>query len=102
MESDAPSPTSSPELTIFGKAISYVRAELSGVISKTPDEKYAARIDACMSCPQFQKAEEDGKIGWCKACGCSQNSRAELSVKARMPAARCPLKKWDGTTSKNG
>lgn len=82
--------------TLLGKAISYLKAEVSAIVSKLSDDEYQARLSQCRTCKFLSPSDKEGEIGWCKGCGCGQNSRAELTVKAKMPAATCPLKKWDG------
>lgn len=77
------------------KAVSYVRAEASQVIQgSVGDALYEERIRICQACPRMKKAVEPGKVGWCQACGCSESARAELTVKARMPQAKCPVNAW--------
>jgi hypothetical protein len=80
--------------TILGKALSYFKAEVSAVVSSITEEQYQARLDECSKCPLLVKSTKEDELGWCKGCGCGQNSRAELKTKAKMPAATCPLKKW--------
>lgn len=85
---------------ILEKAASWAQAEAS-LFTAGPvgDEEYRLRIEVCSSCDRLDKAAEDGKVGWCKACGCGRGARAELTVKARMPKAKCPIKAWpDGDT----
>jgi hypothetical protein len=70
----------------------YARAEASRLVhGDVPDKEYQSRIDACRGCDQLKPGKP---VGWCKACGCGQRRRAELSIKAKMPAAACPLNKW--------
>lgn len=80
--------------SIISKAISYLKAEASAIISSIPDDEKVARLDACKNCEHLQKSDKEGELGWCKACGCGQNRRAELTIKATMPAATCPKGKW--------
>ena len=72
----------------------YVKAEVSLAVRGSVDaETLAARLSACAKCPHLQR---DAKVavGYCGACGCGKNPRSELSVKATMPAARCPKHRW--------
>lgn len=91
-----PEPVPVHHKSLLEKAASWVKAEVS-MVTQGPldDERYQKRIDACLACPKLQRSEEPGKVGWCKACGCGQNVRAELTVKARMPKATCPVNAWD-------
>lgn len=54
---------------------------------------YQMRLEACLACPELQKGQP---LGHCRACGCGKRKMAELTVKANMPGAKCPLGKWDG------
>lgn len=77
------------------KALGYAKAEASLILEgPLPEEEYQARISACRACPHLDPSTEDSAVGWCKSCGCGKNVRAELTVKARMPAAKCPIGKW--------
>jgi len=80
---------------LLSKAASWAKAEVSlvwnGLLS---DEALEARLSACRGCDKLDPANEEGKVGWCKACGCGRNARAELTVKGRMPKAKCPLDLW--------
>ena len=90
----AQQPASRPEPAgIVSKAASWLKAEASAIFAKLPDDQYEARIAACRQCPQLDPLP-DPQVGFCKACGCGKRARAELTVKGRMPAATCPLKKW--------
>jgi len=76
------------------KAKSWIKAEASVVTQgKLPDDQYEARIAACRACEHLDVRAEP-QVGFCKACGCGTGSRAELTVKGRMPAAKCPKGKW--------
>lgn len=55
--------------------------------------EYEMRLEACLGCPQLEKGPP---LGHCKACGCGKRKMAELTIKANMPGAKCPLGKWDG------
>jgi hypothetical protein len=79
---------------LLSKAAAWMKAEASLRMSgPLPDDQYALRIKACTACPELD-AVADPQVGWCKKCGCGRNARAELTIKARMPAATCPLNKW--------
>ena len=85
-----------PKKNLVQKAASWIKAEASQIVEgPLDDERYQKRIDTCLACPRLQRSEEPGKVGWCKSCGCGQNVRAELTVKARMPKATCPVNAWD-------
>lgn len=45
--------------------------------------RYEEKIKICKSCESFDKEKFK-----CKECGCF------LGIKARVPFAKCPLKKW--------
>lgn len=94
----------------FARAASWMRAEASAIISGQLDgDALEARLSACRSCHRFEAAQDAAQVGWCSACGCGKRARAELSVKATMPAATCPLDRWprntggsDGSSGKEG
>jgi len=76
------------------KATSWLRAEASVVTEgKLNDDAFNARMAACAACEHLDKRDAP-LVGFCKACGCGTNSRAELTVKGRMPKATCPKGKW--------
>lgn len=80
---------------ILEKVSSYLKAEASMLVSGPVGvDEYEARISACMECKHLKPLVEDGKIGWCGACGCGTSKRAELTTKARMPRAKCPVGAW--------
>lgn len=82
--------TASPGL--IAKAASWIKAEASRVLEgDLPEDQYQARLKACRACPKLKAGDP---VGWCGACGCGTRRRAELSIKAKMPKATCPLKKW--------
>jgi len=94
-----PAEDANPQATIkdaglLSKAMSWAKAEMSAIISKLPDDKYEARMSACRACNSLDPLPEP-QVGYCKACGCGRSARAELTVKGRMPGARCPLKRWE-------
>lgn len=73
-------------------AVQYLAAEaslaLNGPLAAAAVE---ARLTACRACDALQ---EDATGLWCGACGCGRRSRAELTVKATMPGAKCPRGLW--------
>jgi hypothetical protein len=72
----------------------WARAEASMMLhGPLADEPYEARIAVCRTCDQLDPRDAP-QVGFCKACGCGVNARAELTVKGRMPAATCPRGKW--------
>lgn len=82
------------------KAASWIKAETSLIMrGALSDEDYESRIAVCKSCDQLE-AMPDPSVGFCKACGCGKNPRAELTVKGRMPAATCPKGKWPALPAK--
>jgi hypothetical protein len=82
-------------LTFAQKALSYAKAEAS-LLVKGPVgvDELVRRLETCNACDHLKRAEEPGKLGWCTKCGCGEKSRAELTVKGRMPAASCPFGLW--------
>lgn len=84
-----------PRLTLR-QAWRYVKAEASAAIrGPVSDQVYQARMAQCVACPKREANDLDG-IGFCGACGCGHGPRAALTVKGRMPEAKCPLDppKW--------
>jgi hypothetical protein len=80
---------------IVTKAKSWLRAEVSALVhGKVDDANFGARMAACRACNRLDPLPEP-KVGYCTACGCGRGLRAELTVKGRLPEAKCPLKKWD-------
>jgi hypothetical protein len=80
---------------LLEKAGSWLKAEVSQIVQgPVDDETYRLRLEVCNACPRIERPE-GASLGFCGACGCGQNPRAELTVKARMPAAKCPLNAWD-------
>lgn len=88
-----------PEPSVLRKAASWAAAEAS-LLTQGPltDEQYEARIAACKACEHLE-ASDAPQVGFCKACGCGRNARAELTVKGRMPAATCPKLRWPAQPS---
>jgi hypothetical protein len=77
------------------KAVSYAKAEISQVVhGPVGVDQYEERIKICLACPRLKKATEEGKVGWCTACGCGEAKRAEMTIKAKMPQAKCPVNAW--------
>jgi len=77
---------------IIEKVGSYLTAEASrftGIISL---EQIQARRDACASC-ETKEIKSDGEW-YCRGCGCPDWTRSKLQAKWIMPAAKCPLDKW--------
>ena len=76
----------------LAKAVSWIRAEASRVLEgDVPEDQYQARLEACRACP---KLKPSSPLGHCGACGCGTRRRAELTIKAKMPRATCPLGNW--------
>lgn len=73
------------------KAMDYVKAEASALVSSVELPVIDQRRDACSSC---ESKEEDQGNWYCKSCGCPKWERSRLQVKWEMPAATCPLGKW--------
>lgn len=86
--------TDPPKKNLLQKAVSYVKAEVSAVVSSIPEETVARRLEACGGCQDLIRSSNEGELGWCRSCGCGTGGRAELTVKAKMPAATCPRSKW--------
>jgi hypothetical protein len=77
----------------ISQAIQYAKAEVSRVVlGPVAPERVKARLEACRGCEHRQVVE--GKGEFCGRCGCGQRSRAELTIKSRMPAATCPIGRW--------
>jgi hypothetical protein len=77
---------------MLSKIRSYLKAEASLAIEgPVSDEVYLARLQACRGCEH--RLEKSGGE-WCMKCGCGTRKRAELTIKASMPAATCPIGKW--------
>jgi hypothetical protein len=82
------------EPSLWAKAKSWLKAETSLVVDGAlTQQAYEARIAACKACEHLDPRDAP-RVGFCKACGCGRNARAELTVKGRMPAATCPKGKW--------
>ena len=80
-------------LVPIAQAMQYAKAEASRAVQgPLPAEKVEARLAACRTCEHREQVEERE---FCTKCGCGRRKRAELTIKATMPAAKCPLGKWD-------
>lgn len=78
----------------IANAWQFVRAVTSLITKKRLSvTAYQMRLEACLGCPELQRGTP---LGHCKACGCGKRKLAELTIKANMPGAKCPLGKWDG------
>jgi len=89
---DAP-PKTVPPPPLWRRAASYIAAEASKLM-RGPAEvaMQEQRLAACRSCEHRQQVN-GGE--YCGKCGCGYRKRAELTIKATMPAAKCPLGRWD-------
>jgi hypothetical protein len=86
-----------PKPSLLRKAVSWAQAELSKVVEgPVGGTALEARLNACRICPALNtQGASGGQLGWCTKCGCKQGgSRSELTVKATMPKATCPLGRW--------
>lgn len=78
------------------KAKSWIVAEASKVFQgPVTDKVFERRLETCNACEHLERSSVEGQLGWCKACGCGRNARAELTVKGRMPKATCPRGLWE-------
>lgn len=83
------------ESSFMSKAANWLAAESSKVLSGPVEPGvYEARISSCLKCEHLEQLPAP-KVGYCKRCGCGKNQRSELTVKATMPAATCPLGLWE-------
>lgn len=83
--------------SMIAKAKQWLAAEASQIIhGSLDDDAFNERMNHCKSC-QHLDARPSPQIGFCTRCGCGHNSRAELTVKGRMPGATCPLSIWAAT-----
>lgn len=90
--SDHPCPEDPATPGPLAKAVSWIKAEASRVLEgDVPENQYQARLKACRACPKLRPSSP---LGHCGACGCGTRRRAELTIKAKMPRATCPLGKW--------
>jgi hypothetical protein len=80
--------------SFLGKAASWAKAEISQVLKgPVDDETYRMRLETCNACFRIERTP-DAPLGFCTACGCGRNARAELTIKGRMPEAKCPIGAW--------
>ena len=87
-------PSDAPQPGMLERASSWLRAEASLALEgPLPAEQVEARLSQCRSCPRLEPLPAP-QVGWCTACGCPRSGRAELTVKATMPAAGCPEGRW--------
>jgi uncharacterized paraquat-inducible protein A len=76
----------------LAQAREYLKAEASKLLQGAlPTEMVRKRLEACRSC-EWREVTPQGEH--CRRCGCGRRRRAELTIKATMPAATCPLGKW--------
>ena len=90
-------PPAPPPKTLVQKAMSWAKAEISRVVEgPLQGDALEARLSLCRVCPALDSTNAtEGQLGWCTKCGCNLGSkRAELTIKATMPKATCPLNKW--------
>jgi len=83
--------TPKPVPSIAARAMSWAKAEASAIVGEITQDEIDARISACLACEHRDAGEP---VGWCKRCGCGRSHAAELSRKARLPAATCPAGRW--------
>lgn len=77
---------------IAAKAADYLKSEASRLSGSIPLDLLESRKSACSDCDSCVKS---GDQEWyCKSCGCPQWERSKLQNKWQMPAASCPLGKW--------
>jgi hypothetical protein len=91
-----PTGESNPTVVNLTNMASWAKAEAS-LLTEGPvsPEILASRLEACRGCERLDtEAVSEGQVGWCRACGCGRNARAELTIKATMPKAKCPENKW--------
>lgn len=86
-----PQPVPRPVPSLPARAASWAKAEASALVSSITEEQIQARISACMTC-EYRKPGDP--VGHCTKCGCGDLPAAELSRKARLPAATCPQGRW--------
>lgn len=78
---------------VVEKIGSYLSAEASRFTGTISLEQIQARRNSCLAC---ETKEVKGEDEWyCRGCGCPDWTRSQLQNKWTMPAARCPLGKWD-------
>lgn len=80
--------------------VKYIGAEMNQIINGETEKSVAEkRLAECMKCPHrqvtYKNVTDPNGIGFCDACGCGSNARAQLGVKVTISGATCPLNKWD-------
>ena len=88
---ERPRPEPRPIPSLPARAVSWVKAEASALVSSLSEEQVQARISACMTC-EYRKPGDP--VGHCTKCGCGDSPAAELSRKEGLPSATCPLGRW--------
>lgn len=78
---------------LFAKAVSFAKAQASALFAEVSDPEQRQRLDACRSCEALKPLPAP-QVGHCLACGCGDSALAELTAKAKLPAATCPKGKW--------
>jgi hypothetical protein len=79
----------SPEKHELTKRIRSFLKAVSG--PRVNRETYVMRLATCAECPKL--VARNGKL-YCGACGCPKWKPAELTFKAKLENADCPLSKW--------
>lgn len=92
--------TVNPSYSLVKQATKYVKAEINQMVNgETENTVAASRLAECMKCPHrqvtYKNVTDPNGIGFCDACGCGSNARAQLGVKVTISGATCPLNKWD-------
>lgn len=98
--SDTYNKNKKPNDSILQLASKYVGAEINQIIHGETEAGVAEkRLAECMKCSHrqvtYKNIADPNGIGFCDACGCGSNARAQLGVKVTISAATCPLNKWD-------
>jgi hypothetical protein len=85
--------------TLVGNAAKALARWGAGGFRRVDDATLQARLATCDACPSLRQAPErrvyqgltllTGDRRVCSACGCG------LTTKAKLPAERCPLGKWE-------
>lgn len=83
------------------QAAAAARAEASLLLhGPLPADRVSLRLLLCRSCERLLPGTEE-EVGHCGACGCPRSARAALARKATMPAARCPLGRWEAAEARS-
>jgi hypothetical protein len=85
--------TPKPVPSLTARAVSWAKAEASGILSSISEEQIESRLAACLACEHRERSEAD-PVGFCTRCGCGRSPAAALTRKARLPAATCPANRW--------